>query len=151
MSVETARGHELRHPMRIIHGSALVETLKEAQIPVVEARPPRRAIRAGHGKSDAIDAEAAARSVLGQDHAHLIHPRVGKLRSALRVLLVARRSMDTQRTAARNSLTALLRMVDLGVDVRAPLTDKQVSITAASSSFAEARCHARDWSTGCDL
>jgi transposase len=113
------------------YGSALVETLKAASIPVVEARPPRRAMRAGHGKSDVIDAEAAARSVLGQDHAQLLHPRSGKLRSALRVLLVARRSMDTQRTADRNSLTALLRMVDFGVDVRKPLTDKQVSITAS--------------------
>lgn len=120
------------------YGSGLVTALEAASMPVVEARPPRRATRAGLGKSDVIDAEAAARSVLGLDTCKLIRPRSGKLRSALRVLLVARRSMDAQRTADRNGLTALLRMVDLDIDARRPLTDRQVS------SIASWRTHVSD-------
>lgn len=35
--------------------------------------------------------------------------------------------MDTQRTGARNALTALLRTFDLGIDARSPLTAAQVA------------------------
>lgn len=58
-------------------------------------------------------------------------PRTGKIRSALRILLAARRSMDGQRTASRNALTALLRTLDLGIDARRPLTDLQITSIAA--------------------
>jgi hypothetical protein len=44
---------------------------------------------------------------------------------------VARHSIDTQRTADRNALTALLRIIDLGLDVRSPLTNAQVDAIAA--------------------
>lgn len=113
------------------YGAGLVAALEAESVPVVEARPPRRAQRAGRGKSDEIDAEAAARAVLGQNTGRLIRPRAGKLRSALRVLLVARRSMDTQRTADRNMLTALVRLISLGIDARTPLTDEQIAQIAA--------------------
>lgn len=113
------------------YGAGLVSVLDAEQIEVTEARPPRRAARAGAGKSDVIDAEAAARSVLGQDITLLVLPRAGKIRSALRVLLVARTAMDRQRTADRNSLTALLRMVALGVDARKPISDAQISRIAS--------------------
>ncbi|GAA1961879.1 IS110 family transposase [Microbacterium deminutum] len=113
------------------YGAGLVAALTAVSIPVVEAKPPRTAARSGRGKSDSIDAEAATQSVLGREVTRLLHPRAGKVRSALRVLLAARRSMDTQRTASRNTLTALLRVVDLGLDARKPLTDKQVSLIAS--------------------
>lgn len=113
------------------YGASLTEALHQAGISVVEARPPRRADRGARGKSDPIDAEAAARAVLRTDIAMLSWPRTGKIRSALRILLAARRSMDGQRTASRNALTALLRTTNLGVDARRPLTDTQItSITA---------------------
>ena len=112
------------------YGAGITRTLTMANVPVVEARPPKRASRAGRGKSDVIDAEAAARSVLGKDTSMLIRPRAGKLRSALRVLLTARRSMNSQRTADRNALTALVRTIDLGIDARRPLTDTQVALIA---------------------
>lgn len=38
--------------------------------------------------------------------------------------------MDVQRTAGRNALTALLRILDLGIDARRPLTDAQVAAIA---------------------
>ena len=113
------------------YGAGLVSALGEASIPFAEARPPRRELRAGRGKSDPIDAEAAARSVLRQDTGMLIRPRAGKIRSALRVLLTARRSMDSQRTADRNALTALLRTIPLGIDARKPLTDNTITLIAS--------------------
>ena len=112
------------------YGAGITRTLTMANVPVVEARPPKWASRAGRGKSDVIDAEAAARSVLGKDTSMLIWPRAGKLRSALRVLLTARRSMNSQRTADRNALTALVRTIDIGIDARRPLTDTQVALVA---------------------
>ncbi|MCE0459681.1 IS110 family transposase [Curtobacterium flaccumfaciens] len=112
------------------YGATLTGALHEANVPVVEARPPRRTDRGSRGKSDPIDAEAAARTILRTDTAALAWPRAGKLRSALRVLLVARRSMDGQRTADRNALTALLRIIDLVIDARRLLTDAQVAAIA---------------------
>lgn len=65
------------------YGSLLCAALRDDGIPLTEVRPPKRVERRG-GKSDAIDAEAAARSALGQELGRLIAPRVGVLRSALR-------------------------------------------------------------------
>lgn len=112
------------------YGANLHTALRDAGITVTEAQPPKRAGRL-RGKSDAIDAEAAARSVLGKKTELLGSPREGKVRSALRVLLAARRGMDSQRTADRNALTALLRNIDLGVDARRPLSDQHIREVAA--------------------
>jgi transposase len=81
---------------------------------VCEARPPRRQSRHAQGKSDEIAAVAAARTVLGTATTELVSPRAEGLREALRILLAARRPMDTQRT------------LDLGIDARSPLTPAQV-------------------------
>lgn len=110
------------------YGAGLTRALVQVGHEVVEARPPKRAQRAGKGKSDLIDAHAAATSVLPKDTAELIRPRTGKLRSALRVLLTARRAMDAQRTADRNALTALARIIDLGLDARKPLKDATIAL-----------------------
>lgn len=111
------------------YGAALHGLLRQAGVRVVEARPPRRRGRT-RGKSDRIDAEAAARSVLGQPLELLPTPREGQTRSALRVLLTARRLMDSHRTADRNALTALLRTISLGIDARRALTDRQIRTVA---------------------
>lgn len=112
------------------YGAKLTTALLDAGIPVAEARPQPR-IKQVTGKSDRIDAEAAARSVLGQDQTRIATPRAAGDRAALRVLLAARKLMDQQRTANRNALTALLRTADLGLDVRKPITDAQVIAVAA--------------------
>jgi transposase len=110
------------------YGANLTRHLQSKNIDVCDVRPPKRASRAGRGKSDDIDAVAAARTALVcDDIAKLAEPRADGLRSALRVLLVARRSMDTRRTADRNALTALMRSFDMGIDVRKPITDAQVA------------------------
>lgn len=133
------------------YGAHLTAALTDTGIPVAEVRPPSRAKQAMNGKSDPIDAEAAARSVLGQDESRIAIPRAGGDRAALRVLLAARKLMDQQRTASRNALTALLRTIDLGVDARKPISDAQITaicawrITTAEAdtAVAIARCEAR--------
>ena len=60
--------------------------------------------------------------------------------------------MDTQRTADRNALTALLRTIDLGLDVRTALTNAQIDTIAAwrdrtGDDVAVARSEARRLAT----
>lgn len=83
------------------------------------------------GKSDSIDAGRAARAVLGIETNELREPRAGQHHTALRVLTVARTSMVRERTAAINSLIALLRVVDLGIDLRKSLTPKTIGTIGA--------------------
>lgn len=78
------------------YGAGLTRALQAAGVEVCDVRPPRRISRAGTGKSD--DTDAAARAVVGLDTIKLLRPRTGGNRSALRILLNARRSMDRQRT-----------------------------------------------------
>ncbi|WP_422933301.1 IS110 family transposase [Sinomonas sp. P47F7] len=113
------------------YGANLARHLQSEGIAVCDVQPPKRPSRAGKGKSDEIDAVAAARTALASDMGELAAPRADGIRSALRVLLVARRAIDTRRTADRNALTALLRSFDLGLDARKPLTDAQVRAVAA--------------------
>lgn len=93
---------------------------------MTEAKPPRKKARNGVGKIDQIVAIAAAMSVLGQDVDQLLHPRSDGARVAISVLLAARRRVEQQSTAGRNALNALVRQIDLGIDARKALSDKQV-------------------------
>lgn len=113
------------------YGAGITAALGEAGFDVAEVRPAARSTHAQHGKSDTIDAEAAARAVLGRHFHQLAKPRQSGQRAALRVLLASRSILDQQRTANRNALLALLRSVDLGVDARKPLTEAQVRTIAA--------------------
>ncbi len=108
------------------YGAKLTDALQRERIPVGEIRPPSRRGRAHGGKSDPIDAEAAARYALARNEDSISQPRAGGKRQALRVLLAARRLIDGQRTANRNALTALLRIIDLELDVRRPITARQL-------------------------
>ncbi|MFC8304949.1 transposase [Specibacter sp. NPDC057265] len=108
------------------YGSSIRRALIVEGIRVVEVKPPKEKARQGIGKSDPIDAFAAATSVLGQEIDLLLHPRHDGERAAISVLLAARRRMESQRTANRNALNALVRQIDLGVDARHALTDRQV-------------------------
>ena len=113
------------------YGAGISEALLEQGFDVAEVRPAARSTHAHAGKSDALDAEAAARSVIGRDYDTLARPRQTGPRAALRVLLASRSIIDQQRTANRNALTALLRTIDLGIDARKPLTDAQIRTIAA--------------------
>lgn len=113
------------------YGAGLTRALTRAGIEVTEVKPPRKASRAGLGKSDPIDAVVAARHVLARDIAKLTTPRAEGIRGALRVLLTGRRGLDIHSTANRNALNALARTVDLGIDARKPLSNTQITNIAA--------------------
>lgn len=114
------------------YGARLARAAADAGYGVVEA--PRMNARAnrGIGKSDPLDARRIAAAVLPLDQTQLRRPRADDgIRAAVRVLLASRDHMSTERTATINALTALLRVNDLGIDARRPLTAGQITTIAA--------------------
>jgi transposase len=89
------------------YGAGLARYLTAAGCTVIEINRPDRRDRRAQGKSDPLDAEAAARAVLG-GKAKCIpkadHAQVGMIRS----LRVARRSAVKMRTLAVNQMIALV-------------------------------------------
>lgn len=87
-----------------------------------------RKSRRGVGKSDALDARRIANAVLALDESQMRIPRAhAGIRAALQILVTARDQMRTERTAAINALTALLRAWGLGIDARRPVTAAQIT------------------------
>ncbi|HSS25811.1 MAG TPA: IS110 family transposase [Mycobacterium sp.] len=87
------------------YGAGLTRALQDAGIEVAEVIRPDRAARRRHGKSDPLDAYAAARAALaGYGLAVPKDERTG----ALRAVLTARRGAVKARTAALNQIKALL-------------------------------------------
>lgn len=113
------------------YGARLARACHDGGYRVVEPFATPAAARHGRGKSDDIDAELIARSVLGADIDRLRDPRDDTgVRGALRVLVSARELMNTERTRAINALTALVRTVDLGIDARRSLSRTQFETIA---------------------
>ena len=82
----------------------------------------------GIGKSDPLDARRIAAAVLPVQVDRQRHLRKDDgVRAGLRILMAARDHMTSERTATINALTALLRVLDLGIDARKPLTSKQIA------------------------
>lgn len=100
------------------YGAGLTDRVLAAGLPVVEPAAMAAADRRGVGKTDALDAVRIARSVLSVDIDRLRRSRTDGPRVAMRVPIVAREQMTCERTGAINSLTALVRTVELGVDAR---------------------------------
>jgi len=88
------------------YGAGLTGFLQAAGERVVEVERPGRPPRRNRVKSDAIDAVRAARQVLASEH--LIEPRRGGEREAVRVLLATRNGAVVARTKALNHLHALV-------------------------------------------
>lgn len=113
------------------YGAGLAASLQRSGYQVVEAARMNTRANRGIGKSDPLDAHRIAAAVLPLDTSELRHPRLAEgVRAALRVLIAARDHMTAERTAAINALTALLRVVDLGMDARKPLTGTQITTVA---------------------
>jgi transposase len=97
------------------HGIGLTRHLLRAGQQVLEAPRPRRRGRRT-GKSDALDALAAARAVLAaldSGTAHILAvPRADGDREALRHLLIVRRHYSDTRTATVNLLKSLILTAD---------------------------------------
>ena len=114
------------------YGARLRAVAADNGYTVVEA--PRMNARANRaiGKSDPLDARRIAAAALPLHETQLREPRADDgVRAAVKVLLASRDHMSTERTATINALTALLRVVDLGIDARRPLTQAQIDATAA--------------------
>jgi transposase len=80
------------------YGAGLARFLRSSGVEVVEVDRPNRQARHRHGKSDPLDAVAAARAALSGAAKGRAKDRDGPV-EAMRVLVVARRSARRQRTA----------------------------------------------------
>lgn len=113
------------------YGAGLTRALQEAGIEVVEVNRPDRAARRRRGKSDPLDAYAAARTALSADS--LAAPKDERT-TALSALLTARRGAVKARTAATNQIQSLL------VTAPAELRERYRRHSTAALIKALARC-----------
>ena len=103
------------------YGAGLARFLTAEGVVLVEVDRPDRAARRLHGKSDPVDAEAAARAVLSGRATGTPKSRDGII-EAIRVLQVVYRSAVRDRTAATNRFQALV--VSAPADIREDLQQK---------------------------
>ena len=90
------------------YGAGLARYLTGADIEVVEVNRPNRQLRRQKGgKTDSVDAEAAARAAASGQATAVPKSGVGPV-ECLRMLLVARRSATKARTQAANQIHSLL-------------------------------------------
>lgn len=120
------------------YGARLAHAATETGYTVVEAPRMDSRNNRGLGKSDPLDAQRIAAAALPLDHLKLRMPRADDgVRAAIKVLLASRDHMSTERTATINALTALLRIVDLGIDARGPLNHSQITTASTWRSRSE--------------
>lgn len=112
-------------------GAGLMRYLHAEGITVVEVDRPNRQHRRRHGKSDPVDAEAAARAALNGDASGVPKARDGLVES-IRALRVARRSAVKARTQAANQLHALVSTAPDAL--RAELRDLSLAKLAATAT-----------------
>lgn len=93
------------------YGYQLTRALQVAEITVLEVNRPDRANRRRKGKSDPVDAEAAARAVLSGQATAIPKNREGAVES-LRALTIARNSAVKATTTASNQIKAILVCAD---------------------------------------
>ncbi|MGC1213664.1 MAG: transposase [Micromonospora sp.] len=89
------------------YGAGLARYLTSKKLPVVEVDRPDRRARRAQGKSDPIDAIAAARATLAGTAMGTPKTRTGPV-EAIRALRVARRGAVKARTAALNQMRGLV-------------------------------------------
>ena len=89
------------------YGSALARHLAENEVRVIEVSRPNRQVRRRHGKTDVIDAIAAARAVLSGEATATPKAHNGPV-EALRLLKIVQRSATRSRTQAGNQLRAIV-------------------------------------------
>ena len=114
------------------YGAGLTRALQAAHVTVVEVDRPNRQVRRRVGKSDALDAIAAARSVLAGTALGAPKTKSGNVKG-IRVLSVARLSCVKARTQAINQIRSLVSTApaDLREQLRS-LTIKQTVTTCAA-------------------
>lgn len=113
------------------YGAGLARLLDAKGVKVIEVPRPDRRLRRQHGKSDPIDAEAAARAILSGTATVVPKLGTGPI-EAIRALRVARQGAVKASTAATNSLKALVVTAPacLRNELRA-LTTRQLIVTCS--------------------
>jgi transposase len=89
------------------YGLGLARVLAENDVTVIEVARPNRQVRRRHGKSDIVDAIAAARAVLSGEATATPKTHDGPV-EGIRALKVLQRSATKSRTQAINQLRALV-------------------------------------------
>lgn len=89
------------------YGAALARHLTAHQVEVIEVLRPNRQVRRRHGKTDVVDAIAAARAVQSGEATGAPKSQDGPV-EALRALKAAQRSANKARTQALNQIHQLL-------------------------------------------
>jgi transposase len=89
------------------YGLALARYLASQDVPLVEVHRPNRQVRRRHGKTDVVDAIAAARAVLNGDATGTPKSHDGAV-EALRALKIVHRSAHKARTQALNQIRDLV-------------------------------------------
>jgi transposase len=115
------------------YGAGLARRLRDQQVEVIEVDRPNRKARRFQGKSDPIDAIAAAKAALAGDRTGIPKQRDGRV-EALRNLRVARRSAIEQRADTQRQIKTLI--VTAPDQLRAQLrglTIKQLITTCANT------------------
>ncbi|MFB7912317.1 IS110 family transposase [Kitasatospora sp. NPDC056076] len=121
------------------YGAGLARHLREQDVTVVEIDRPDRKARRWQGKSDPVDAEAAARAALSARRTGTPKRRDGRV-EALRSLRVARRSAVRQRADVTRQMKTLI--VTAPEELRSALRDlgdRQLIATCASAGPAPER------------
>jgi transposase len=114
-----------------VYGSGLAAHLREQGVDMVEVDRPDRKARRWQGKSDPVDAEAAARAALAAKATGTPKDRDGAV-EAVRVLRVARRSGVDQRADTQRQIKALIVTAPEPLRERLRgLSDKQLLATCA--------------------
>jgi transposase len=113
------------------YGAGLTRFLRQEGCTVIEVNRPNRQTRHARGKSDPVDAEAAARAVLSGE-ATCIAKRDDDYVGMIRTLRVARRSAIKARTQTMNQILALTvtAPTELREQIR-PLSGHRLIDTAA--------------------
>ena len=122
------------------YGLGLVRWLRARGVAVVEVERPKRQLRARHGKSDPVDAEAAARAVLAGTATGEAKAGDGPV-EMIRALRVARQSAVKARVQAANQLRALVVTAPDALRARLRLLTRPGLVAAAARLRAPAQPH----------
>jgi transposase len=114
------------------YGAGLTRFLRRKRLRVIEVNRPDRRSRRLRGKSDALDAESAARRALAGEDRVIPKDTTTTIVEAIRVLRIARSSAVKSRTAAYNQLKDLI--VTAPDQLRQTLRGKSLPRVAAESA-----------------
>jgi transposase len=114
------------------YGSALAGHLTGAGLTVIEVSRPNRQVRRRYGKTDVVDAIAAARAVLSGQASATAKAHTGPV-EALRLLKIVQRSATKSRTQAVNQLRTIVATApdELRSKLRALKTHDLIATCAA--------------------